>query len=109
VRVNAARVREDRAHGHDIHATVLNHLGFDHLKLTFKFQGRNVRLTDVAGDGWRCEQYDPPTWIWNELREGRLRQGWVPPGTQRVLRRLRSQLRCPDHVVGSGPERSITY
>src|SRR4051794_7407427 len=38
------------AHVHDLHATILHLLGLDHLKLTFKFQGRNFRLTDVAGD-----------------------------------------------------------
>jgi hypothetical protein len=41
---------QDRAHVHDLHATILHLLGLDHLKLTFKFQGRNFRLTDVAGD-----------------------------------------------------------
>jgi arylsulfatase A-like enzyme len=40
----------DHAHVHDLHATILHLLGLDHLKLTFKFQGRNFRLTDVAGD-----------------------------------------------------------
>jgi hypothetical protein len=35
---------------HDLHATILHLLGLDHLKLTFKFQGRNFRLTDVHGD-----------------------------------------------------------
>src|SRR5688500_19094566 len=40
----------DRAHVHDLHATILHLLGLDHLKLTFKFQGRNFRLTDVHGD-----------------------------------------------------------
>ena len=40
----------DRAHVHDLHATILHLLGPGHLKLTFKFQGRNFRLTDVAGD-----------------------------------------------------------
>jgi hypothetical protein len=39
-----------RPHVHDRHATLLHLLGLDHLKLTFKFQGRNFRLTDVAGD-----------------------------------------------------------
>ena len=37
-------------HVDDLHATILHLLGLDHLKLTFKFQGRNFRLTDVAGD-----------------------------------------------------------
>ena len=40
---------EDRIHVHDLHATVLHLLGLDHLKLTFRFQGRDFRLTDVAG------------------------------------------------------------
>jgi len=33
----------------DLHATILNRLGVDHTKLTFKFQGRHFRLTDVHG------------------------------------------------------------
>lgn len=37
-------------HVHDFHATVLNRLGIDHTKLTFKSQGRRYRLTDVAGN-----------------------------------------------------------
>ena len=41
---------EDRLHVHDLHATVLHLLGLDHLKLTFKFQGRDFRLTDVHGN-----------------------------------------------------------
>ncbi len=40
---------EDRVHVHDLQATILHLLGLDHLKLTFRFQGRNFRLTDVAG------------------------------------------------------------
>lgn len=39
----------DRVHVHDLHATILHQLGFDHEKLTYEFQGRNFRLTDVAG------------------------------------------------------------
>jgi hypothetical protein len=35
---------------HDLHATILNRLGVDHTKLTFKFQGRHFRLTDVHGN-----------------------------------------------------------
>ena len=34
---------------HDLHATILHQLGIDHKKLTFKFQGRYYRLTDVHG------------------------------------------------------------
>ncbi|MCO5238017.1 MAG: DUF1501 domain-containing protein [Chitinophagaceae bacterium] len=36
-------------HINDFHATVLNQLGFDHERLTYRFQGRRYRLTDVAG------------------------------------------------------------
>jgi len=36
-------------HVHDFQATVLHLLGVDHERLTFKFQGRNYRLTDVHG------------------------------------------------------------
>jgi hypothetical protein len=39
----------DRVHVHDLHATLLHLLGFDHTKLTFRFQGRDFRLTDVHG------------------------------------------------------------
>jgi hypothetical protein len=35
---------------HDLHATMLHLLGIDHKRLTFKFQGRNFRLTDVHGN-----------------------------------------------------------
>ena len=41
---------EDRVHVHDLHATLLHLLGLDHQKLTFRFQGRDFRLTDVHGD-----------------------------------------------------------
>jgi hypothetical protein len=34
---------------HDLHATLLHLLGVEHTKLTYKFQGRNFRLTDVFG------------------------------------------------------------
>jgi uncharacterized protein (DUF1501 family) len=39
----------DKVHVHDLHATLLHLLGFDHTKLTFRFQGRDFRLTDVHG------------------------------------------------------------
>src|SRR5689334_17837649 len=42
-------VIKDKVHVHDLHATILNRLGFDHTKFTYRFQGRNFRLTDVAG------------------------------------------------------------
>jgi len=41
---------EDVVHVHDLQATILHLLGLDHLKLTYKFQGRNFRLTDVHGN-----------------------------------------------------------
>jgi arylsulfatase A-like enzyme len=44
------KVAQDEVHVHDLHATILKLLGFDHTKLTFKFQGRNFRLTDVHGN-----------------------------------------------------------
>lgn len=43
-------IAEDAVHVHDIHATILNQMGIDHLKLTFKSQGRDFRLTDVFGN-----------------------------------------------------------
>jgi hypothetical protein len=42
-------VARDKVHVHDLHATILHLLGFDHTKLTFRFQGRDFRLTDVEG------------------------------------------------------------
>ncbi len=41
---------EDKVHVHDLHATILHLLGFDHTQLTYRFQGRDFRLTDVAGE-----------------------------------------------------------
>jgi arylsulfatase A-like enzyme len=43
------RAVEDRVHVHDLHATILHLLGLDHTKLTFPHNGRDERLTDVAG------------------------------------------------------------
>jgi Protein of unknown function (DUF1501) len=40
----------DKVHVHDLHATILHLLGFDHTKLTYRFQGRDFRLTDVHGE-----------------------------------------------------------
>jgi hypothetical protein len=39
----------DKVHVHDLNATILHLLGFDHEKLTYFFQGRHYRLTDVEG------------------------------------------------------------
>src|SRR5262245_19933469 len=41
---------DDKVHVHDIQATILHLLGLDHTQLTFKFQGRDFRLTDVSGN-----------------------------------------------------------
>lgn len=41
---------EDRMHIHDLHATMMHLLGFDHEKLTYFYAGRSFRLTDVAGN-----------------------------------------------------------
>ncbi|HEV2949049.1 MAG TPA: DUF1501 domain-containing protein [Gemmataceae bacterium] len=41
---------EDRVHVHDLQASILHLLGLDHKKLTFRFQGRDFRLTDVHGE-----------------------------------------------------------
>jgi len=43
------RATEERTHVHDIHATILHLLGLDHTRLTYRHNGRNERLTDVAG------------------------------------------------------------
>ena len=39
-----------RLHLHDLNATILHRLGIDHTRLTYKYQGRNFRLTDVQGE-----------------------------------------------------------
>ncbi len=41
---------KDPVHVHDLHATILHCLGIDHTQLTYKFQGRHFRLTDVHGE-----------------------------------------------------------
>ncbi len=42
-------IAKDKVHIHDLQATILNQLGFDHTRLTYRFQGRDYRLTDVHG------------------------------------------------------------
>lgn len=42
-------VTADPVHVHDLHATILHQMGLDHTRLTYKFQGRDFRLTDVHG------------------------------------------------------------
>lgn len=41
---------QEKIHVHDVQATILNQLGLDHLKLTYRVQGRDFRLTDVGGN-----------------------------------------------------------
>ena len=43
-------VAENQVHVHDLQATILNRLGLDHTKLTYRYQGRDFRLTDVHGN-----------------------------------------------------------
>ena len=40
---------ENKVHMHDLHATILHILGLDHEKLTYRYAGRDFRLTDVHG------------------------------------------------------------
>ena len=44
------RLTRDPVHVHDLHATLLRALGLEHTRLTYRFQGREFRLTDVAGN-----------------------------------------------------------
>jgi len=41
---------EDAVEVHDLHATILHLMGLDHTRLTYRFQGRDFRLTDVSGN-----------------------------------------------------------
>lgn len=43
-------ITEDPVHVHDLHATILHLMGLDHTRLTYRYQGRDFRLTDVAGN-----------------------------------------------------------
>ncbi len=42
--------QENRVHMHDLHATILHLLGLDHERLTYRYAGRDFRLTDVYGN-----------------------------------------------------------
>src|SRR5207237_624573 len=44
------KVVENPVHVHDLHATILNLLGVDHTRLTYRYSGRDFRLTDVFGN-----------------------------------------------------------
>jgi hypothetical protein len=41
---------QDPVHVHDVHATMLHAMGLNHERLTYRFSGRDFRLTDVAGN-----------------------------------------------------------
>jgi hypothetical protein len=43
------QAEQDPVHVHDLHATILHLLGFDHEQLTYRYSGRDFRLTDVHG------------------------------------------------------------
>lgn len=45
----AYNIVDDKVHVHDFHATIMHLLGIDHEKLTYRFQGRRFRITDVHG------------------------------------------------------------
>ena len=44
------RAAEEKAHVHDVHATILHLIGLKHLRLTYRHNGRNERLTDNGGE-----------------------------------------------------------
>ena len=44
------KAEENRVHVHDLHATMLHQLGLDHKRLTYRYSGRDFRLTDVEGE-----------------------------------------------------------
>ena len=44
------RAVENKVHIHDLHATILHMLGLDHKQLTYRYAGRDYRLTDVKGN-----------------------------------------------------------
>ena len=43
-------VADGGVHVHDLHATILRLMGVDHERLTYRYQGRHYRLTDIAGE-----------------------------------------------------------
>ena len=54
-RIRLRRRASDVVHVHDLHATILALFGIDHLRLVYRFQGRDFRLTDVAGQVVRAD------------------------------------------------------
>ena len=63
---------DGKVHMHDLHATILHQLGLDHEKLTYRYDGRDFRLTDVHGrvvkkssrsfPAFRCVSPTKPLW-----------------------------------------------
>jgi hypothetical protein len=47
---HGARAAENPMHVHDLHATILHLMGLDHTRLTYRYSGRDFRLTDVHGE-----------------------------------------------------------
>ena len=45
-----AKAIENKVHVHDLHATILQLLGFDHTRLTYRYSGKDYRLTDNVGE-----------------------------------------------------------
>jgi hypothetical protein len=43
-------ITRDPVHVHDLNATILHLMGIDHTRLTYRFQGRDYRLTDIHGE-----------------------------------------------------------
>ena len=67
---------QDKVHMHDLHDTILHQLGLDHKKLTYRFDGRNFRLTDVHGHVVRAAPTPPsraPARVWSGRRLRRRR------------------------------------
>ena len=48
--VSGFKAIDKPVHVHDLHATILHLLGIDHTKLTYRYSGRDFRLTDVSGN-----------------------------------------------------------
>jgi hypothetical protein len=44
------RAVENRTHVHDLHATILHQLGIDHMRFTYRYAGRDFRLTNLGGN-----------------------------------------------------------
>ena len=97
------KVVDKPVHVHDIHATILHLLGIDHTKLTYRYSGRDFRLTDVAGQG----DYRHPRVKRHVAYElcGLLRATRAPKARQVPAPRPtrgKTRFRCVPHDGGSG-------